>query len=129
MKKDLFEGIQDYFLVQEKINKNSFKTKIFPAKNSDKIPILEQEPEPTVFTTPKPTKEWTNNSKSYVDFQNKITNDETNINAEIFNEYFKYHNPTCLLKDLFHTDETKNNKVVNCANDTLIDVINSVNKK
>ena len=35
---------------------NNFETKIFPTKNSDKIPAPEPSPEPAVFDTPKPTK-------------------------------------------------------------------------
>ena len=52
-------------------------------------------PEAAAFDTPKPTKERTNKSslKLYENFSNKIANDETNMNTEIFNEYFKYHDP------------------------------------
>ena len=47
-------------------NLNNFKSKIFPTKNSGKIstpkPAPKSEPEPTVFATPKPTKQQTNKS-------------------------------------------------------------------
>ena len=39
-------------------------------------------------------------SKLYEGFWNKIANDETNANTEIFNEYIMYQNPNFLLKDL-----------------------------
>ena len=65
---------------------NNFKSKIFSTKN------LESKPEPTVFDIPKHTK--------LTNFGKKITRDESNINNVIFNEYFKYQNPSNLLKDL-----------------------------
>ena len=70
-----------------------------------------------------------NQSKLHVDFWNKIENDEPNINTEIFNEYFKYKNLAFLLKDLFNTDKTKNDKIVNNFNDAFIGLQNAVNRK
>ena len=39
---------------------------------------------------------------------NKIINDEKGINNEIFNDYFRYQNPSFLAKDLIKTDQSKN---------------------
>ena len=61
-------------------------------------------------------------SKFYVDFGNKIAKDETNTG--IFNRYFKNQN-----KDLHKSDEDKNEKIVNHANNALIQLRNAVNRK
>ena len=60
---------------------------------------------------------------------NQIANDETDINTEIFNEYFKYHNPSFLIKDLYNSNETTNKKIVNHINNIWIDLRNNVDKK
>ena len=57
---------------------NNFKSKIFSAK------YLDVEPEPDVYDIPKKT--------NLADFWKKIIRDETNMNTEIFNEYFKHQN-------------------------------------
>ena len=59
----------------------------------------------------------------------KIANDGTNINTEIFNEYFMYHNPSFLVKDLCNANKTRNDKIVNYIIIALIDLINAVVKK
>ena len=59
------------------------------------------------------------------DFWNEIVNVQANINSEIFN-FFKYQNPKCFLKDLYNANKTKNEKLVNNANDALIDLRHSV---
>ena len=48
---------------------------------------------------------------------------------EIFNEYFKYQNPTFLLKDSINTNRTKNDKKVNHVNNALIGLKNALNRK
>ena len=64
---------------------NDFKSRIFPTK------IFESEPEPTVFATPKPTKETAKKCqpKLYRDIFDKAAHDKTNINTQICNEYLK----------------------------------------
>ena len=52
-----------------------------------------------------------------------------NVNIETFNEYFKYQNPTYLLKDLYEADKAKNEKIVKHINDALIDLRDAVNRK
>ena len=77
------------------------KSNIFPVKNVDETPTLESTPEqtsdPTVFDTPKLAKAQTKKSKHRISllklretFVNKILNDETKINNEIYKEYFGY---------------------------------------
>ena len=76
------------------------KKNIFPIKNLGKIPTPEPTPEPipksatepTMSDNPKPSKEQTKkfSFKLYGNFLNIIANDKTNINPEIFAEYFKY---------------------------------------
>ena len=53
--------MQDYFLTKFL---TISKAKYFRQNIQIKIPTPELEPEPTVFTTPKPTKEQTNKSSS-----------------------------------------------------------------
>ena len=47
--------------------------------------------------------------KSREQFSNEIVNEEKNINEEIFRNYFKYQDPSFLVKDLFEKDKNKNN--------------------
>ena len=63
------------------------------------------------------------------DFLNKIATDETNINTEIFNEYFKYQNLSSLVKNLYKANENRIEKIVNHGNDASIDLRNDVIKK
>ena len=68
-------------------------------------------------------------SKLHGNFLNKITNDETNINTEIFNERFKYQNSSCLVKDSYNGNTNIYEEVVNNVKYSLIDLWNAVNKK
>ena len=52
-------------------------------------------------------------------FLNKNANDETNKNNEIFNEYFKYHYLSFLVKRLYNANQTRNEKTVNQVNEEL----------
>ena len=63
------------------------------------------------------------------EFLNKIKNDERNINKQIFNEFFNYQNPSFLVKDLYEDIQNKNDKVVKNINESLINIINSINRK
>ena len=60
---------------------------------------------------------------------NKIATDETNINTEIFNEYFKYQNLSSLVKNLYKANENRIEQIVNHGNDASIDLRNDVIKK
>ena len=57
---------------------------------------------------------------------NEIIADEKDINDEIFQNYFKYQNPSFLAKDLIRA---KNEKLVNIVNDELIDIRNAIIRK
>ena len=74
--------------------------------------------------TPKPTKDQTKkpSSKLHGNFLNKITNDETDINTEIFNERFKYQNSSCLVKDSYNGNTNIYEEVVNNVKYSLIDL-------
>ena len=48
--------------------------------------------------------------KLRAEFLNEIVNEEKNTNEEIFRNYFKYQNPSSLVKDLFKADKNKNDK-------------------
>ena len=59
-------------------------------------------------------------------FWDKTVNYERNINTGILNDYFKYHDPSFLLKDLHNVNETENEKIVGHINNVLIDLRNAV---
>ena len=88
---------------------NTFKEKMLLTKYPKPEP--EQKSELTVFATPKPTKERAKKyGRQYKDYFNKIAHDERNINIEIFNEYFKYYNPTLIeLRNTVNRKKTSKN--------------------
>ena len=45
----------------------------------------------------------------------EIRNDKENINSGIFREYFRYHNPSFLAKDLLKANQIKNHEILNQA--------------
>ena len=108
-------------------------------KNPDKIPrpesapgtTAEPAPVPTVFATPKPTKEQTKKSSFnlHKHFVNENVNYAKDVNTEILNEHFKYKTPLFLIKDLYKTNQAKNEQAVNLVSDALIDLRNVGNKK
>ena len=51
------------------------------------------------------------------------------MNTEILTESLKYENPSNLLKDLYNSNGTKNQKIVNHVNNALINLRNAVNRK
>ena len=55
-------------------------------------------------------------------FLDEIKNDEKNMNDQIFQEYFGYHSPSILVKDLLY----KNDTIVKYINESLIDLRNSI---
>ena len=60
---------------------------------------------------------------------NEIIADEKNANKEIFSNYFKYQNPSFLVKDLISAKKNKNEKLLNIINNRLIDLKNDINRK
>ena len=60
---------------------------------------------------------------------NKIIADEKGINNDIFLDYFKYQNPSLLVKYLISAKQNKNEKLVNNINNGLIDLRNDINRK
>ena len=55
--------------------------------------------------------------------------DEKDINNETFSNYFRYQNPSSLVKDLISAKQTKNEKFVNNVDNGLIDLRNDINRK
>ena len=56
----------------------------------------------------------------------KNTNKKT---PEIFKDYFEYHNPLFLIKDLFKANLDGNEKIASWVSNLLIDLKNDVDKK
>ena len=63
------------------------------------------------------------------EFRNEIIADEEDISNKIFLNYFKYQNPSSLVKDLIGANQNKNEKLVNNINNGLIDLRNDINRK
>ena len=122
---------------------NSFKSRLFPIKNLDKIPTCQPTPEPDAEATPEvatepipkppagatPTKHKKSKLKLQQEFMNKIIDEEKDINNKIFLNYFIYHNPLFLVKDLVSTKQDKIEKTVNNISDALIDLRRNINRK
>ena len=62
-------------------------------------------------------------------FLNKIKNEEKNMNEQIFKEYFGYESPSFLIKDLYESNQNKNDMIVKYLNESLIDLRNNINIK
>ena len=59
----------------------------------------------------------------------QITDEETNINHDLFNKYFKFQRPSVMLMLLNKTNDTeKNNKLVNLINSGLKDLKEEIKK-
>ena len=77
-------------------------------------------------TKPKP-KIYT--SKMCEEFLNKIKNEETNTNEQIFREHVNYQSRLVLVKHLFEGNKNKIEVIAKYLNESLIDLRNSINKK
>ena len=60
---------------------------------------------------------------------NEIIDHEKDISDDIFPNYFKYHSPSFLAKDLKRAEQAKNEKSVNNITDELIDLRNATTEK
>ena len=63
------------------------------------------------------------------EFIDEIITAKKDINNEVFLDYFKYQNPSFLVKDLISAKQNKNEKLVNIINNRLIDLRNGINRK
>ena len=121
------------FSTREKVLK-TFKSRLFPRKNFDKIPTPEPaaEPTPEVATEPTettPTKHKQSKLKLHKEFMNDIIADQKDIKNEIFLDYFKFQNPPLLVKDLIGNKQNKNEKLVNNIKNGLTDLRRGINRK
>ena len=60
---------------------------------------------------------------------NKIIANEKDIHNEIFLNFFKYENPSFLVRDLISATQNKNEKLVNNINNGLIDLRNEIKNR
>ena len=68
-------------------------------------------------TSKKPTKD------DVIALNKLIIDEETDINEELFKNFFLFQTPSALLKDLYKTnDKEKNNELVNLINSGLKDL-------
>ena len=63
------------------------------------------------------------------EFSNKIKNEEKNFNEQIFKEYFGYQSPSFLEKDLYESNQNKNDGIIKYLNESVIDLRNKNNIK
>ena len=81
--------------------------------------LVKNEKEPPI----KPTKTDVN------ELNELITKEETDINRELFKNYFKFQMPTLMLKTLYNlNDKTKNNLLLNTIKSNLSDLKNEIKK-
>ena len=90
--------------------------------------------EPEVATEPtKATKAKTKRKISLLKLRenllNEIKNEGKNIIEQIFNEFFNYHYPSFLVKDLYEDNQNKNDEIVKNINESLVNLRNSMNSK
>ena len=111
--------MQDYHLAQEKKFLIVLTVKYFQLK------ILSTQTKIIGYTYTKKEQAKISNFNLYADL---IVKDETNINTEIFIGYFGYKNPSFLLRYLYNSKGSINEKIVNSVN-ALIDLRNAVQKK
>ena len=137
MKKIFLNKLGLLFSAREKVL-NSFKSRLFPIKNFDKISTHEpatkqevaKEPEPEVATkATKAKNRWKISPLKLREyFWNKTKNEERNINEQIFKKFF-CQTPSHLAKDLYDSDEAKNDDIVKHIKNELIELKNYINIK
>ena len=91
---------------------NSFKSDLFPIV-----------PDTTPYSPPRET---STNEDSFI---NEIMNDEKSISKEIFNDYFRYRNPSFLAKDLIKTVQSESKQILKQTIDSINDLKNSIIKR
>lgn len=67
--------------------------------------------------------------KLHENILHKIADYKEKGNNEIFKDYFRYHNPSFIAKDLYKVNQAKIQRMVNQINDALVDFRYAVNKK
>ena len=67
--------------------------------------------------------------KSHEEFLNEIVNEEKYINEKIFRDYFRYQNPSSLVKDLFRANKNNNDKTKCLIIIELIKIMEGINIK
>ena len=60
---------------------------------------------------------------------NEIIGDEKDTSDEIFQNYIRYQNPSCLAKYLVRAKQHKNEQLINNINDGLNDLRNAIKKE
>ena len=125
-KKSFLNNLGLLFSAREKVLDN-FKSRLFPIKNLYKIPTREPATDPA--KEPTPTKHKKSKSKSQEEFTNEIIDDKKNRSNQIFLGYFKYQNPSFLVKDVSSAKQNKNEKLLTNINNGLTDLRNDINRK
>ena len=122
-KNSLLNNAKNFYEGREKIIKG-FKDGIFPLKSDDEFEEQQtskkfNKKEPPI----KPTKTGANKLNEL------ITKEETDIDRELFKNYFKFQMPTAMLKTLYNlNDKKKNNLLVNTIKSSLSDLKNEIEK-
>ena len=110
---------------------NSFKSIVFPIKNSTEDSSLDPKLNPSVLYTPKQTRARSRTPEIKIsrNFVNEVRNDDENMNSEISKEYVNYQNPSLLEKYLLKANQVKNNKIINQAINLIKELRNVVIRK
>ena len=67
--------------------------------------------------------------KLHENILHKIADYKEKGNNEISKDYFRYHNPSFIAKDLYKVNQAKIERMVNQINDALVNLRYAVNKK
>ena len=123
-KNKLLDNAKNFYEWRGKIIEG-FKNRIFPLKHDDEFE--EEQQTSKKFNEKellkKPTKINVN------ELNELIIKKETNINRELFKNYFKFQRPTALLKTSYNlNDRNKNNLLVNTIKSGLSDLKNEIKK-
>ena len=93
---------------------------IFEAKRKATEEEPESEPEPSKAKT-----KW----KLHQKFINEIKKYGKIRNEQIFKEFFFYHTPLFLVKELYNSNQNINDEIVKHINDTLIELKTDITRK
>ena len=135
-KNSFLNNLELLFSAREKVL-NSFRSRLFPIKNLDKIPTQKPATEPEIATEPTKARKATeakteskiSSLKLCEEFLNEIKNEEKNVNEQIFRDNSLFQSRSYLTKVLYDSDEIKNDKIIKNINNGLIELRNSINSK
>ena len=116
-KNKLVNNVENFYKGREKIIEG-FKNGVFPVYYDEREEFRKEDEEDE-----EDEEEQKSIKVDYKTLIKQITDEETDINDDLFNKYFKFQRPSDMLMLLNKTNDTeKNNKLVNLINSGLKDL-------